>query len=815
MKRIISLIFGLVLFSTFSYAAQVAVVQTDNRQEAWAKETLNNSDLQTNIDGKEDTLANSAGLARAISDETGTGVVVFGTSPVISTPTGIVKGDVGLGNVDNTSDATKNAAAVTLTNKTLTSPVLTTPDAGTPSTIVLTNATDMPSDEVKVPEIGTATYDDMQDIVNFTGSSGRISGWALSDGGSGTVDISAGKGYIRTSDSELAPLVPFDMASTSALALTDNDNNWVYVNYNSGTPIYGVTLDILTLNFNDEFLIGQVYRVGSTVHIVAAGPDPYNTPYRLARRHFDTDGMQRYLGIVTTEVGTRQLSMTSGSAYYGTTITPFAAIDTSGAGTFTTHYRSSGSWASTAGQTAVDYLQYDDGTDLANIGNAKYGVHWVYKDYNSGLHLVYGTVNDSLGEAIDALLPSALPDFISSFSFRIAKIIVAQNNSSSLQDVVNEWDHVFGGSVIINHNDNGNIQGGNIGIDQAYHQDLDQHTISTQPADTTNSGYLDTDDWDTFNDKVTNANHSGDATGATVLTLATVNSNVGSFTNADITVNAKGLVTAAANGSGGSGDVTGPGSSTDNAIAVYDSTTGKLIKDSTVTIVAGELTAPGGLNAGASATPSYSALDSDSLDADKSITRISSNATTVTAGAVVSDLIFWYKDGGDASGDFTEAFRVTGASNTVDMLKNTTLQAGDIELAELATDSVDYTKTTGSFKALAQVKNTPANFLSTFTGENLRGGHFITTAAGNAVLPPVVVGMIFSVTCDAAELVDFDPDATGTEDTIILNTATLGYAIQTQGEKINNGTTSGAMCVFEYSEADTWLATCTDSWTGE
>jgi hypothetical protein len=40
-------------------------------------------------------------------------------SPVINTPTGITKADVGLGNVDDTSDATKNAAAVTLTNKTI------------------------------------------------------------------------------------------------------------------------------------------------------------------------------------------------------------------------------------------------------------------------------------------------------------------------------------------------------------------------------------------------------------------------------------------------------------------------------------------------------------------------------------------------------------------------------------------------------------------------------------------------------------------------------------------------------------------------
>lgn len=41
------------------------------------------------------------------------------TSPVINSPTGLVKGDVGLGNVDNTSDATKNSATATLTNKTM------------------------------------------------------------------------------------------------------------------------------------------------------------------------------------------------------------------------------------------------------------------------------------------------------------------------------------------------------------------------------------------------------------------------------------------------------------------------------------------------------------------------------------------------------------------------------------------------------------------------------------------------------------------------------------------------------------------------
>jgi hypothetical protein len=51
--------------------------------------------------------------------------------------------------------------------------------------------------------------------------------------------------------------------------------------------------------------------------------------------------------------------------------------------------------------------------------------------------------------------------------------------------------------------------------------------------------------------KVTNATHTGDATGDTALTLATVNGNVGAFGSATqvatFTVNAKGLTTAAAN----------------------------------------------------------------------------------------------------------------------------------------------------------------------------------------------------------------------------------------------------------------------------
>ena len=43
---------AVIVSSLVVWAAQVAILQTDTREEAWGKETLNNSDLQSNIDLK-------------------------------------------------------------------------------------------------------------------------------------------------------------------------------------------------------------------------------------------------------------------------------------------------------------------------------------------------------------------------------------------------------------------------------------------------------------------------------------------------------------------------------------------------------------------------------------------------------------------------------------------------------------------------------------------------------------------------------------------------------------------------------------------
>ena len=65
------------------------------------------------------------------------------TAPQIDNPTGLDSTDVGLGNVDNTSDATKDAATATLTNKTLTTPQIDNPTGLDSTDVGLENVTNV------------------------------------------------------------------------------------------------------------------------------------------------------------------------------------------------------------------------------------------------------------------------------------------------------------------------------------------------------------------------------------------------------------------------------------------------------------------------------------------------------------------------------------------------------------------------------------------------------------------------------------------------------------------------------------------------
>jgi len=347
----------------------------------------------------------------------------------------------------------------------------------------------IPADYIEIQEIGAATYDDVQDWINNTQSAGAWSGFEITDSGSGEIDIAVGTGQIRTTNNSLGQMVQFDYAGIDNLVLADNSANWIYISYNAGTPIAVATTDINDINFNNNFVIGRVYRDGNELHIVNVGNYYNNIIHRFGYRLFELYGMQRASGMILSESDTRKLAVTAGIWYVAQVRGTTDALDTNVADTFSLWYRDGGvGWTEVTGQTQLSNTQYDDDSGVpGTIANNRYGIWWVFLHDDGDLHVVMGQDSYKLADAREATIPTELLDKVTCCGIFIARIIF-------LKDAVNfysiglPWQVPITHSVASTHNGLAGLQGGI--VDEYYHLTAAQHTIAIQAATAILNGYM-------------------------------------------------------------------------------------------------------------------------------------------------------------------------------------------------------------------------------------------------------------------------------------------------------------------------------------
>ena len=327
---------------------------------------------------------------------------------------------------------------------------------GTSSSADWTLATDAGASSA-MARIAGSTYSTIQHMQDIFHSVGVTTGGGITDDTDGTITVATGTGLIRATDSVTAQMVWTDWAAESGanVALTDNDMNYIYVEYNAGSPRVIATISKRT-DENTNILLGTVYRSGTTLHITSeTRPLVGDHALRMINRLKETLPFVRSSGGTLGASGTRNITVSAGNWWIGLSKFTTSAFDSSGADRFTYYYRDGvGGWTTATSQSQINNTQYDDGDGtLGTLSNNKYGVHWVYMSADDMVNVLYGWGDYTLQEAQESTTPSSVPPHFEETHVKLIGKIIILKSASSFTAIISAFDTALSGSAAADHGD--------------------------------------------------------------------------------------------------------------------------------------------------------------------------------------------------------------------------------------------------------------------------------------------------------------------------------------------------------------------------
>ncbi|MDH3324125.1 MAG: tail fiber domain-containing protein, partial [Candidatus Peregrinibacteria bacterium] len=246
-------------------------------------------------------------------------------------------------------------------------------------------------------------------------SAGVISGFGITDNLDGTVSIAAGTCLLRNANSDSAPINVYSVSGDN-FSISLNNNTYIYIDYNSGSPILKQTTTLqetIKSNENDLIDLYEIDRNGTTIlHICEHLQLTNNVTRQIQKYLYACNSCRRTSGLLVSNTGTLNLAMTSGEMWTKLNLHTIPAIDTSASGTFSSFYDDgAGGHTELTSQTDWDNLRYDGGAgSLVTLNASKYGFHDIYVESDGKLVLIYGRAEYvSLSTARQASLISDLP----------------------------------------------------------------------------------------------------------------------------------------------------------------------------------------------------------------------------------------------------------------------------------------------------------------------------------------------------------------------------------------------------------------------
>ena len=160
-------------------------------------------------------------------------------------------------------------------------------------------------------------------------------------------------------------------------------------------------------------------------------------------------------GLILGEIGTRNITLTAGELLSRMSVYPIDAINTAGSDAFDSYYRDgTGDWVYVPAQTQWDNQSYDDNSGiLAEMTTDFFSYLWFYLTLDGSLISIYGQdEHEILGDALgDTDIPS-VPARIEHTAILIGRLIF-QKGAATASAIQTVFGVQFTSNVVTNHGD--------------------------------------------------------------------------------------------------------------------------------------------------------------------------------------------------------------------------------------------------------------------------------------------------------------------------------------------------------------------------
>ena len=290
--------------------------------------------------------------------------------------------------------------------------------------------------------INTPTVDNsLETILSSNLSSGILDTISISHIGSGVLNLPGVNFFVRDNNLGSGVIyIAYVDANTSSITVSDNTSQYVYIDYNLGSPVWGITADASVINQSDKVLAAVCSRMGSLVKIVEVGNDIVDSNAKYYKKSYFKEGFFKASGGIVSSPSGLEIACTEGKYWFGLseyTISALANTDT-----FTYYYYNGTNWLSGA-STALNGTQWNDTTTgLATLTTGYYCNHWIYASFGAGVGdtnygVVYGQQeHSSLKAAREEAAISLLPSSLEKLGVLVGVVTVAEN-TGTIVDVRN------------------------------------------------------------------------------------------------------------------------------------------------------------------------------------------------------------------------------------------------------------------------------------------------------------------------------------------------------------------------------------------